>query len=253
MTERIRHADEPGRNLQIEQIARRPPRPEMTQPHLLAAGMDNHCMRGVDHDIPKAVERSHGHRVDEEELLGSGDLDQTETRMVGLFADEFRIEAEGRTRGQVRATHRQLVGLGNHDFGKISLGALGHHESRVAHFGSRWGWPRPRSCRKYACAALRRFYSGAYSSPVVSPRPYCPSLMHQPASTGRTIPVTKRAASLQRNTAAALQSSGWPGPPTSGCLVRKKSRMAGSRTARWAIGVSIRPGARTLTRIPSTA
>src|SRR5262249_42317266 len=80
-----------------------------------------------------------------------------------------------------------------------------------------------------------------------------PSLTHQPASTGRTAPVISRASSLHRNTAASEQSSGRPGPPASGCFVRRYAWMAGSPTARAAIGVSISPGASTLNRMPSGA
>src|SRR5439155_24283778 len=78
----------------------------------------------------------------------------------------------------------------------------------------------------------------------------CPSLRHQPPSTGSTTPVTNRAASPHRKTAASPQSSASPGPPRSGCFVFRNAATAGSCTARAAIGVSIRPGASTLTRTP---
>ncbi len=94
-------------------------------------------MSGVNYDVPKAVQRSHGHRIDQIKLFGGGDLDQTQTGMVGLFTDEFRIEAELWTRGKVGATRRQLLWLGDDHFGKVSLSALGHHESWVARRRSR--------------------------------------------------------------------------------------------------------------------
>ena len=52
-----------------------------------------------------------------------------------------------------------------------------------------------------------------------SPAATCPSLKHQPPSTASTWPVTNRAASDSRKTAAPSQSSGRPiRPPSSGCF-----------------------------------
>src|SRR5438128_10017806 len=62
-----------------------------------------------------------------------------------------------------------------------------------------------------------------------------------------------RAASLHRKTAASAHACGEIGPATTGCLLRRYAAIAGSVTARAAIGVSVRPGARTLPRMRCAA
>src|SRR5262249_20625986 len=82
---------------------------------------------------------------------------------------------------------------------------------------------------------------------------HCPSLTDQPPSTGNTTPVINFDSSLHRNTAASAQSSGRPAPGPSGCFDSRNAAIAGSLRARAAIGVSISPGASTLTRMLSAA
>src|SRR5207302_5852358 len=76
MAERVRQTDEACGKLQIKKIAWRPACAQMAQTHLLTAGMDNHQVGRIHHDVPKGIEGSDGGRVDQEELLGGGDLEQ---------------------------------------------------------------------------------------------------------------------------------------------------------------------------------
>src|SRR5438094_5002668 len=117
MAERIGQAHQPGGNLQIEEVARSPAAPKMAEAHLLPARVDDDHVGGIDDDVPKGVERSRRHRVDQEKCLESGYLDKAEAGMIRLFADELRIKAERRASRQVRATFGQFMGLGDNLFG----------------------------------------------------------------------------------------------------------------------------------------
>src|SRR5262245_5599327 len=154
-------------------------------------------------------------------------------RVVGVLADELGVEAELRAPGQILAAPGEVFRPGDHFFGEVGgfRGWRGHGQKHLP-------------AREDTCP---------YSSRPYGFVPDGPSQTRQPPSTGRTAPVMKRAASSHRKTAASAQSAGAPGPGPSGCLPRRNAAMAGSPTARAAIGVSIRPGASTFTRMPSAA
>src|SRR4030095_8541632 len=77
---------------------------------------------------------------------------------------------------------------------------------------------------------------------------YAP-LTPQPASTVSTSPVTWRASSLSRKSAARATSSASMKPSASGCLLSVYCIISGLSCARALIGVRTRAGAMTLTRI----
>ena len=103
----IGQPDQPRRDLQIENVAGRLPRPQPAQPHLFAAGVNDDQVLRIDHQTPKGIERTHHQRIDEIKTLRRGDLHQTEMRMVGIFADKLGIEAEAAAGSQLRS--RRLI------------------------------------------------------------------------------------------------------------------------------------------------
>src|SRR5262249_39650906 len=97
------HADEAGRDLQVEQVPRRLADPLPAEPYFLAAGVDDDQARWVNEQVPEEVERAGAERVDEEEALRRRHLDQAQVRVVGLLADELGVEPQLRTVAQVLA------------------------------------------------------------------------------------------------------------------------------------------------------
>src|SRR5205814_6241151 len=68
---------------------------------------------------PEGIERPSAERIDEQQALPRCNLDQAEPGMIALFADEFRVETEHWTRGEVGTAVSQLVGVRDNLFGKV--------------------------------------------------------------------------------------------------------------------------------------
>src|SRR6185312_16264621 len=100
------------------------------------------------------------------------------------------------------------------------------------------------------CGPAAHCETGLLSAAGLSP----PSVTDHPPSIVSTCPVTKRDASLRKYTAAPSRSSGCPiRPPSSGCFEWMNRMIRSSAAARCDIGVSTRPAALTLMRMPSEA
>ena len=75
-----------------------------------AVDVDDDDPRRVDEQLPEGVERAGGERVDEEQSLRRGHLDEAEPRMVAVLADELGVETDLRTGGQVLAAGNEFLG-----------------------------------------------------------------------------------------------------------------------------------------------
>ena len=94
MPQRIGQSHQAGRDLQVEEIARDAPRPQPAETHLFSPGVDDHLVGGINDQLPERVERSHGQRINEDQPFVGCDLNEAESWMVGIFADEFRVKAK---------------------------------------------------------------------------------------------------------------------------------------------------------------
>ena len=127
--EGISKSDKPGGQLQVEEIPWHFPGPKPAQSDFFPPRVDDYLHGRIDDELPESIKRPDGERVDQEELLESGDLDQTETRMVTILADEFRVEAEAAAGRQVFAAGRELLGLDEDLFGQDKLLGSGCHNA----------------------------------------------------------------------------------------------------------------------------
>ena len=125
VAERVGHSHQPGGDLKVKEVARRLSGPEPAEPHLLAAGVDDDDAAGVHDKVPEGVERPRRKRVDEKEPIRCGRLNETQARVIGVFADELGVEAEMRMGGERWAQQSgEFFGRGNDLFRQI-----GHNPS----------------------------------------------------------------------------------------------------------------------------
>src|SRR5437868_14383068 len=94
MAQRIGQADQSGRDLQIEQVARRLAAPDVAEADFLAPRMDNDLVMRIDDLIPEGLQGIQGKGIDKVERLGSGHLDEAKAGVIAFLADKFRVEAE---------------------------------------------------------------------------------------------------------------------------------------------------------------
>ena len=57
----------------------------------------------IDDRLPERPNVVHDHRVDHRQTLGRADLDQAEFGPIGILGDEFRVQRNPRTRGELLA------------------------------------------------------------------------------------------------------------------------------------------------------
>ncbi len=108
MPKRVVQPNQARGNLQIEQVSRRLPAPQMAQPYLFAAGVYDNLIGRIDHDFPECVQRPHCERIDEEQLFFRGDLDQAQLRMIAFLADELGVQSKMSAGRQMGAAVGQL-------------------------------------------------------------------------------------------------------------------------------------------------
>jgi hypothetical protein len=113
VTERIAETQQPGCDLQVEQVAGHLVAGEVTKPNLFAAGVNDHHAPRIDNQLPECFERFATERIDEDELLGRSHLDQAQIGNVGFLADEFRVETDDSAGREMFATGSQRRGVGN--------------------------------------------------------------------------------------------------------------------------------------------
>ena len=72
-----------------------------TELHFAAGGMHDRLVVAVDDRLPERPHVVHDHRVDHRQMLGRADLDQAEFGPIGILGDEFRVQRNPRTRGEL--------------------------------------------------------------------------------------------------------------------------------------------------------
>ena len=118
---RVAEPDQAGRDLQVEQVARRPAAAVPAHANLFPAGVDDDHPGRVGDQFPETVQRADGQRIDDEQPLGRRHLHQAKPRVKRVFADEFGVEAERGAAGEVVAAVGQAVRV-IHEL----LGQVGH-------------------------------------------------------------------------------------------------------------------------------
>ena len=111
MAERVAEADEAGDELGVEDRFRQAAGVAEAEEQLLPRREGDDLLAGLGQRLPEIVEVDTGQRVDDEDLVGGRDLDQTKLRLIGRFADELGVEADDRRRGDRRDGFRQALGV----------------------------------------------------------------------------------------------------------------------------------------------
>ena len=113
---RIGQADQAGGDLQVEPVCRRFPAPAPAHANLLAPGVNDHRAGRIDQHAPKRFERPGAQRVDQTQRRRRRNLDQAQARLIGVFADEFGVEADHAGFADASAAFRDGGGIGNDKF-----------------------------------------------------------------------------------------------------------------------------------------
>ena len=79
-----------------------------TEFHFTASGVHDGLVVAGDNRLPERPHVVHDHRVDHRQTLRRADLDQAKFGPIGMLGDEFRVQRNPRTRGELLAKLAQL-------------------------------------------------------------------------------------------------------------------------------------------------
>ncbi len=117
VAERVRHADQARGDLEVKEVAGRHADSEAAQPHFLPAGVDDDDAAGSTTRRQKASSaRSKAGRS--EKVDRRGRLDETQSGVIAVFADELGVEAEVRVAGEVAQPADSSLGVATISSGK---------------------------------------------------------------------------------------------------------------------------------------
>src|SRR5262245_25351303 len=106
MTEGMPKPDKPGGDLNVEAPPRSMARRTDALPDLFSSGMNDNKHLPRLKDLPKAIKRPNGLRVDQHQPIRRGYLDQAQFGMKGMLANKLSIEPDRTGLGEM--VHRLL-------------------------------------------------------------------------------------------------------------------------------------------------
>ena len=110
--------DQPGGNLDVEQFGGGQTNGQLAKANLFPASVNHHFPVRFHQELPKRFDVFDFDRVDEDQFLGGRDLNQTDFGLVGVFADEFRVQGDKIVLCNVHARTPEVMVIYHDAFGQ---------------------------------------------------------------------------------------------------------------------------------------